>query len=60
MLAPGGCSEIIDIITTKAEDYRKFLGPVKYDASLAKYLNGPLIIGVVTENIQMLKLKLNL
>jgi hypothetical protein len=57
MLAPDGTLEIIDIIATKPEDYTNFLGPVKYDASLANYLNGPLLTVTLTEKYPNISIK---
>jgi 5,10-methylenetetrahydrofolate reductase len=57
LLAKGGTLEIIDIVTTKVEDYKNFLGPVKYDASLANYLNGPLLQETLSEKYPNLHTK---
>jgi 5,10-methylenetetrahydrofolate reductase len=56
-LAKGGCLEIIDIITQNPTDYKNFLGPVKYDASLANYLNGPLLTATISEKYKNIQVK---
>jgi len=49
LLVPGGALEIIDIIATNIEKYKEFLGPVKYDGSIANYMNLPEILEYLKE-----------
>lgn len=41
LLNTNGMLEIIDIIAVNMEKYKEFLGPVKYDGSIANYVNWP-------------------
>jgi hypothetical protein len=49
LLVLGGTLEIIDIIATNVEKYKEFLGPVKYDGSIANYMNLPEILEYLKE-----------
>lgn len=44
LLKPNGVLEIIDIVAVNIEKYKEFLGPVKYDGSVANYINLPEIL----------------
>jgi len=57
LLMTGGCIEIIDIIVNDLLEYKNFLGPVKYDASIANYLNGPLLQATLKEKFENVEIQ---
>jgi 5,10-methylenetetrahydrofolate reductase len=58
LLAPGGYMEIADIFATAVEDFKNFLGPVKYDASVATYVNLPEIEFFLKQKFSTVKFEL--